>query len=117
MFGYGPEVALPPPTVIRGTPQPPAPVPHVASRAVPLPAPNRPLPDSCLTHAPAIGSRRDEIGDAARAGERSAVSADESRANRAGSVSPRAGERNRRRSQPAPVIQPTQQMPVAQGLE
>src|SRR5215468_7241829 len=39
MSGYGSEAALPPPTVIRGTPRPPASVPHVASRAVPLPAP------------------------------------------------------------------------------
>jgi hypothetical protein len=39
MSGPGPEAALPPPTVIYGTPRPPAPVPHIASRTVPLPSP------------------------------------------------------------------------------
>jgi len=34
---YGPRSALPPPTIVRGVPRPPAPVPHVASRSVPVP--------------------------------------------------------------------------------
>ena len=41
---YRPQSALPPPTMVRGgPPRPPAPIPHVASRTVPLPkaAPQR----------------------------------------------------------------------------
>src|SRR3954454_7342094 len=44
---YRPQSALPPPTMIRnGPPRPPAPIPHVASRTIPLPkaAPPRQAP-------------------------------------------------------------------------
>lgn len=36
---YGAQAALRRPAVIRGVPRPPAPIPHVARRAVPMPAP------------------------------------------------------------------------------
>ena len=35
---YGAQAELPP-TAVRGVPRPPAPVPHVANRAIPMPAP------------------------------------------------------------------------------
>lgn len=98
MSGYGPEVALPPPTVIRGTPQPPAPIPRVASRAVPLPVPKPSaagrLPDPTPRQSAAVETR--SVTPPAPVPQASAT----------------VGE-----AKPAPVIQPTQQMPAAQGLE
>lgn len=91
---YGAQAALPPPILVRAGLRPPAPIPHVASphvasRAVPLPAPKpaetaaaQPQPHvSAATPAPAtIGT----VGEA---------------------------------KPPQPVIRPTQDMPPVQGLE
>jgi hypothetical protein len=111
--GYGPQGALPPPTVIRGVPRPPASVPHVASRAVPLPAPKpsvaakspeaapqqsaavEPKPAPAASAPPATGTQTAQTNAAAAAAPPSTVGA----------------------AKPAPVIQPTQPMPAAQGLE
>ena len=57
---YGPQSALPPPTVIRGGPRPPASVPRVASQTVPMPKPApltiarpNPPPRNCCSMPPA----------------------------------------------------------------
>jgi len=104
MSGYGPEVALPPPTMIRGTPRPPAAIPHVASRAVPLPVPKPSaagrLPDPTPRQSAAVETRSATPPAPAQA-----------------SVSPPPPTATVGEARPAPAIQPTQQMPAAQGLE
>jgi hypothetical protein len=54
---YGPQGALPPPTVSRAAPRPPASIPHVASRTVPVPKPSplaaKPVPAPANAAAPA----------------------------------------------------------------
>lgn len=92
-----PSAALPPPTLVRGgPPRPPAPIPHVAGRSVPLPkaAPLRsdgPLPQAQPSQQTAAVAKPAEAapGGAATVGQ----------------------------AKPAPTILPTQEMPAAQGLD
>jgi hypothetical protein len=86
---YGAQDALPRPTVIRGVPRPPAPIPHVTSRAVPVPAPK-----------PA------ETAAAQLPQPRVITAAPPPVAGPVGDPKP-----------PQPVIRRTQDMPAAQGLE
>jgi hypothetical protein len=120
MSGYGPEVALPPPTAIRGTPQPPAAVPHVASRAVPLPAPKPSaagrLPDPTPRQSAAVETRSATPPAPAQAAAPPPAPANSAPAAQA-SVSTPPASATVAEAKPAPVIQPTQQMPAAQGLE
>lgn len=124
--GYGPEAALPPPTVIRGVPRPPASVPHVASRAVPMPAPKpgvaggSPAP----TQQSAAVAAKPATSPAPAASAPTASSAPLAATTRTAQTAPAAtaaaspppnataGE-----ARPAPVIRPTEPMPAAQGLE
>lgn len=97
MPGYGGRAALPPPTVIRGLPpRPPAPVPHVASRAVPLPAPKP--------------SRAVEPPQ--RAQQSAAIETRPVTPPPAVAPPTTVGE-----ARPAPVIRPTRPMPPAEGFE
>ncbi len=108
--GYGPEVALPPPTVIRGVPRPPASVPHVASRTVPLPAPKPAVavrPEPAPQQSAAVETRP-AAPPAPAASAPPAASTLTAQTN----VAPPAVQ-----AKPASVIQPTQPMPAAQGLE
>jgi hypothetical protein len=102
MWGYGAQGALPPPTMIRGTPRPPASIPHVASRGVPLPAPKPAtagtLPDPTPQATPAQASTSPHPATAAPA-----------------SVAP--GSATVGVAQPAAVIRPTREMPEVQDLE
>ncbi len=120
MFGYGPEVALPPPTVIRGTPQSPATVPHVASRAVPLPVPKPSaagqLPDPTPRQSAAVETRSVTPPAPAQASAPPAAPASPAPTAQA-SVSPAPASVTVGEAKPAPAIQPTQKMPAAQGLE
>ena len=97
MSGYGGEAAVPPPTVIRGVPRPPASIPRIASRSVPLPAPK-------------------PVAAAAKpAAQQSAAveSKPETKPTTPLPANATVGE-----AKPAaPVIQPTQKMPEVQGLE
>ncbi|MGX1168451.1 hypothetical protein AB7M16_004717 [Bradyrhizobium sp. USDA 372] len=96
---YGPQTALPPPTAIRsGPPRPPASIPHVASRAVPLPKP-----------AP----RRAEMQavQAQPAQQAAVVQAKPAEA------APQAAAPTVGQAKLAPTILPTQDMPAAQGLD
>jgi len=97
---YRPQSALPPPTMVRGgPPRPPAPIPHVASRTVPLPkaAPQR-------AETPVVAAK--PVEQAQPAQQAAAVQAKPAEA--APAVS---------QAKPAPTILPTQEMPAAQGLD
>jgi hypothetical protein len=120
MSGYGPEVGLPPPTMIRGTPRPPASVPHVASRAVPLPTPKPAvagrLPDPTPRQSAAVETGSVTPPAAAAASTPPAASTQTAAAPAQASAPPPVNT-TVGQARPAPVIQPTQQMPAAQGLE
>lgn len=97
---YRPQSALPPPTMVRGgPPRPPAPIPHVASRTVPLPkaAPPR-------AEAPVAAAKPAEPVPPAQ--QTAAVQPKPAEA------APTVGQ-----AKPAPTILPTQEMPAAQGLD
>jgi len=85
---YGAQAALPPPTTVRGGPRPPAPIPHVASRTVPLPAP--------------------------KPAETAAV---QPQASVAAAPPPAATGTVGEAKPPQPAIRRTQDMPAVQGLE
>nr|NUR37579.1 hypothetical protein [Sphingomonas sp.] len=114
-----PQSALPPPILIRsGPPRPPAAIPHVASRTVPLPkaAPRRgetpvvaakpaqPAPQQ------AQASQQAQPTQAPPAQQTAAVQAKPAEA--APQAAPTIAQ-----AKPAPTIQPTQEMPAAQGLD
>ncbi len=96
---YGPQSALPPPTVIQGAPRPPASVPRVASQTVPTPkpAPARPAldPSQQRQQSAAVAVPARPIEAPATTGT-------------IGQAAPPA---------PAPLIRPTQAMPKMQDLE
>jgi len=112
--GYGSGGTLPPPTVIRGVPRPPASVPHVASRAVPVPAPKPAVaarPEPAPQQSAAIEPRpapKPAPPPAPVASAPPPASTQTAQTN----APPPAPE-----AKPAPVIQPTRKMPAAQGLE
>jgi hypothetical protein len=114
----GPHAALPPPTVIRGgPPRPPAPIPHVARRTVPLPkvAPARgETPDVAARPAPAAPAAQQAQAPQASASPHTQPSQQAAAvpAKPAEAVAPTVGE-----ARPAATILPTQEMPPAQGLD
>jgi hypothetical protein len=100
---YRPQSALPAPTLVRsGPPRPPAPIPHVASRAVPLPkaAPPR-------SETPVAAVKPAEPVPQTPAQQTAAVQAKPTEA-----APPTIGQ-----AKPAPTILPTQEMPAVQALE
>jgi hypothetical protein len=118
---YGRQAALPPPTVIRGAPQQPAPVPPLASHAVPLPAP-KPV----TTAKPAQGSAQGSVQGSAQGSQQSAAietKPAQAPPAQAAAAQPQAAAASPQpnatvaQSRPAPQILPTQEMPKAQGLE
>jgi hypothetical protein len=100
---FGARAALPAPTVIGGTPQPPATVPPLASRSVPIPPP-KPLTASKPAQIPqqsaAVVTKPAEPPPAQPQAAMSPL------------PSTTVGQ-----SKPAPQILPTQEMPKVQGLE
>ena len=109
MVTHGPAGSLPPITTVRGSPRPPAFVPHVASRT-----PSVPMPKASPPHAGEIKPL------AARpapepAQQSAAVQAKPAEAVQA---TPQAAAPAAVEAKPAaPPIQPTQEMPKVQGLE
>jgi hypothetical protein len=94
---YGP-VGPPPVSPVRGGPRPPASIPHVASRTVPVPKPS-PLAAKPASEPPQQSAAvQPKPADPQAAPP--AVSA------------PTVGQ-----AKPAPTIQPTQEMPKVQGLD
>jgi hypothetical protein len=87
---YGAQAALPPLTAVRGGPRPPAPIPHVASRTVPLPTPKPAQTAAAAPPQPQV----------------SAVAPAPTTTGTVGEVKPL-----------PPAIRPTQDMPAVQGLE
>ncbi|KQT15975.1 MAG: hypothetical protein ACOY3N_13100 [Bradyrhizobium sp.] len=104
---YGPQSALPPPTVIRsGPPRPPGSIPHVASRAVPLPkaAPRRgETPVAAAKPEPAEAQARQALPS--------------QQAAKAAEPVPQASAPTVGQAKPSATILPTQEMPAAQGLD
>lgn len=107
-----PGVAVPPPTVIRGIPRPPAPIPHAASRAAPRPS---------VAAKPAEPARQQSatIESKPATPPAPAVSAESAQANALTSAkanvpppSTTVGE-----AKPAQMVRPTLPMPPAQGLD
>jgi hypothetical protein len=99
---YGPQSALPPPNAIQGAPRPPASVPRIASRTVPMPkpAPTRPAPDSSQQSAASSQQSAAVVAVPAKPIEAPAPT------GTVGQAMPS-----------APLIRPTQAMPKMQGLE
>ncbi|MGY8668540.1 hypothetical protein Q3C01_40090 [Bradyrhizobium sp. UFLA05-109] len=107
---YGPQGALPPPTVIRSAaPRPPASIPHVASRTVPIPKsapPRGETPVAAASSGPEPRQARAEASQQAAAAQAKPSEA-----------VPQAGAPTVGQTKPVPTILPTQDMPAAQGLE
>jgi len=117
MSGYGPESALPPPIVIRGVPRPPAPIPHVASRNVPVPAPKpavaRRSPEPARQQSAAV-----ETKPAPTSAPPTAPAQPGAAPSAQAAASPPPSSATVGEAKPAaPVIRPTQEMPKVQGLE
>ncbi|MBR1087430.1 hypothetical protein JQ621_08035 [Bradyrhizobium manausense] len=99
---YRPQSALPPPTMVRGgPPRPPASIPHVASRTVPVP---KASPQRAETPVPAAKPAEPTT-------QQAAVQAKPAEA------APQAAASTVAQAKPAPTILPTQEMPAAQGLD
>ncbi|WBL79820.1 hypothetical protein I3J27_05165 [Bradyrhizobium xenonodulans] len=111
---YRPQSALPPPTMVRnGPPRPPAPIPHVASRTVPLPkaAPHR-------GEAPVAAAKPAEPAPQAQAVQAPVPQAQPTQQTAAVQAKPaEAAAATVGQAKPAPTILPTQDMPAAQGLD
>jgi hypothetical protein len=110
---YGPQGALPPPTVVRGVPRPPAPIPHVVSRGVPVPKPNplaaKPAPATAAAPAPAPAQQAAVVPP--KPAETQAIPE---------TAAPTVGQTPVAPAPAAPAasaILPTQEMPKVQGLE
>jgi hypothetical protein len=112
MPGYGPETSLPPPTVIRGGPRPPASIPHVASRTVPLPSPK---PAVAGSPPPAASQQSAAIETKPAPAPAPAPAQASPPPSAQASVTPPPTTVGQ--AKPQPAIQPTQAMPAAQGLE
>ncbi|MBB4363555.1 hypothetical protein GGD65_004600 [Bradyrhizobium sp. CIR18] len=111
---YGPQSALPPPTVIRGgPPRPPALIPHVASRAVPLP---RAAPRRGETPV-AVAKPAEPVTQQAQAPQAQAPQQTAAAQAKPAEAAPQAIAPTVGQAKPAPTILPTQEMPAAQGLD
>ena len=115
---YAPLGALPPPTVSRAVPRPPAPIPHVASRGVPVPKPSplaaRPAPKAAaaVTPEPAPAQQAAVAPPVAAAPPKPA----EAQAT-AQAAAPTVGQGPPAATPAASAILPTQEMPKVQALE
>jgi hypothetical protein len=107
---YGPQTALPPPTVVRsGPPRPPASIPHVASRTVPLPKAAPPRGEAPVAAAkPAEPAPQQAQASQAQPTQQTAA---------AQAKPAEAGAATIGQAKPVPSILPTQDMPAAQGLD
>jgi hypothetical protein len=111
---YGPQSALPPPTMVRsGPPRPPAPIPHVVSRTVPLPkaAPQRAETPVAAAKPADPAPQQAQVAQTPPAQQTAAVQAKPTEA------APQAAAPTVGQAKPAATILPTQDMPAAQGLD
>ncbi|MBR0991774.1 hypothetical protein JQ580_13750 [Bradyrhizobium japonicum] len=106
---YGPQSALPPPTVIRsGPPRPPGLIPHMASRTVPLPRAAPPRGQTPVAAKPAEPVTQQAQAPKPQPVQQTATAAAKPAEVAASTVG---------QAKPAPAILPTQEMPAAQGLD
>lgn len=115
---HGPQGALPPPTMVRsGPPRPPAPIPHVARRTVPLPKAAPPRGETPVAAAkpaaptPQQATQQTPAPQAQPAQQTAAAQAKPAEATLQ-AAAPTVGQ-----VKPAATILPTQEMPAAQGLD
>jgi len=105
---YEPQTALPPPTMVRsGPPRPPASIPHVASRTVPLPKAAPPRAGTPV----AAAKPAEQPTQAQPAQQTAAIQAKPAEAAPL-ATAPTVGQ-----AKPASAILPTQEMPAVQGLD
>lgn len=107
---YRPQSALPPPTMVRGgPPRPPAPIPHVASRTVPLPKAAPPRAEMPV----AAAKPAEPAAQQAQPAQQTAAAVQAKPAEAA----PQAAAPTVGQAKPSATILPTQDMPAAQGLD
>ncbi|MCK1741107.1 hypothetical protein IVA80_09540 [Bradyrhizobium sp. 139] len=112
---YRPQSALPPPTMVRsGPPRPPALIPHVASRTVPLPkaAPRRGEAPVAAAAKPAEPATQQAQAPQAQPTQQAAAVQAKPAEAAPPAIAPTVDQ-----AKPAPTMLPTQEMPAAQGLE
>ncbi|MCP3386503.1 hypothetical protein NLM31_39595 [Bradyrhizobium sp. CCGUVB4N] len=108
---YRPQSALPPPTMVRGgPPRPPASIPHVASRTVPLPKAAPPRAETPVAAAKPV----EQAAQPAQAPQAQPTQQTAAAQPKPAEAAPQATVGQAK--QPA-TIQPTQEMPAAQGLD
>lgn len=109
-YGAAPAGPLPPVSAVRGPPRPPAPIPRVASRNPSVPTP-RPSPQ-------AAGEPRPLAANPAAPSKPAAQPVQQQSAVVQAKPAPQAAVPAAVEAKPAaPQIQPTQEMPQAQGLD
>jgi hypothetical protein len=128
---YGPPGSLPP-THVMGAPRPPKPVPHVASRTVPVPKPSplaaarpataEPAAKSATAAEPAAPAKPAAAAEPAAAAKPPAEPVQQSalaqpKAAEAQTPPAAAVTTGAAQAKPVPQIAPTQDMPKMQGLE
>jgi hypothetical protein len=121
-MNYGPPGPLPPTTHVRGAPRPPKPVPHVASRTVPVPKANPLAAAAKPAAAPEPAAKPVVAAEPAAAakpapGEPVQQSAAAQPKSAEAQTPPAAVTTGAAQVKPAPQIAPTQDMPNVQGLE
>ena len=109
---YGPQSALPPPTAIRGgPPRPPAPIPHVASRTVPLPKAAPPRGETPVT------AGKPASPESAPAAQVQPVQQTAAAQTKPAEAAPQTAAPTVGQAKPVPTILPTQDMPAVQALD
>jgi len=121
-MNYGPPGPLPPTTHVRGAPRPPKPVPHVASRTVPVPKANPLAAAAKPAAAPEPAAKPVVAAEPAAAAKPAPVepvqqSAAAQPKSAEAQTPPAAVTTGAAQVKPAPQIAPTQDMPNVQGLE
>ena len=111
---YGPPGAPPPVSAVRGPPRPPGLVPHVASRAVPMPKamPERSEAPQTVGKASEPAKDSAKIVEPAKPAEPAPQSVAQAKPAAVPAAPPAVVE-----AKPAPQILPTKEMPKVQGLE
>lgn len=114
---YGPPGPLPPSAERSGL-KPPASAPRVASRSVPVPKPSplaaKPAAEPAKPAAEPAKSAAEAVKPAPQPSTQQAAAAQTKPADTAPATTGTIGQTQ---AKPAPTIQPTQEMPKAQGLE
>lgn len=127
---YRPQGALPPPTLSGAAPRPPASIPRVASRGVPVPKPSplaaKPAPAAAAAPAPAQEAAIAPAKPAATQATPQAAVPAPATAQQAAATPPKPAQTQAAapaatpsvgQAPPAPALLPTQEMPKVQGLE